>query len=143
LGGYGEYSIQELPDPIVARADIQGDLLIITGNAPGETKVVIKDSLNHVVEVPIFIDALTISPKIVSTTVGGIVDVTISGGNSPYTIETDPTAGVATATPITNNTQYGTATTRVTARGIGTTSMEVKDSSNPAKYAWITIKVNQ
>lgn len=141
LGGFGDYSIRTLPDPEIAGANIQDDLIIVTGVAPGETRVQVGDSSGQTVFLPIFVGALSVSPQNVSTSVGGIANVTISGGRFPYMIDSDPTAGVATAQIINSGQQSTTATIRVTGRGLGQTSMRVKDSSVPVKNVWVRITV--
>jgi len=145
FGGHSPYSIQTPSDEEIATSQIWNSTILINGIAPGQTSVVVKDSslpTPQTATVPITIGALNVAPQNVSTAIGQVTDVTISGGTWPYRIDTDPTAGVATAQMVNINQNNTTATIRITARGRGQTSMIVSDSSVPAKTAGIQITVN-
>jgi len=144
-GGHPPYSIQTPADINIANAQIWNSSILITGVASGQTSVVVKDSSTPTPQtftVPITIGALTVAPQNVSTSIGQVTNVTISGGTPPYTITTDPTAGVATAERISFGGQNLGNNIAVTGRGRGQTSMIVSDSSVPAKTAGIQITVN-
>ncbi|MCD6248848.1 MAG: hypothetical protein J7J98_00780 [candidate division Zixibacteria bacterium] len=79
---------------------------------------------------------LTATPTSVSiASAGGTADVAIGGGATPYSIVTQPDAGVATATLV-------DATLTVTAVADGSTSVVVKDNSSPAQTVTIPVTVN-
>lgn len=145
-GGHPPYSIQTPSNPEIANSQIWNSSILINGIASGQTSVVVEDSSTPTPQtftVPIIIGALTVTPQNVSTTVGAVTNVTISGGVWPYRIDTDPTTGVATAQIININQQnQTTATIAITGRGRGQTSMIVSDSSTPAKTTGIQITVN-
>jgi len=78
---------------------------------------------------------LTATPTSVSiASAGGTADVAIGGGATPYSIVTQPDAGVATATLV-------DATLTVTAVADGSTSVVVKDNSSPAQTVTIPVTV--
>lgn len=148
LGGTTPYLIQTRPDTTIATTQIWNSSIVITGVGSGQTSVVVRDSTEpnpQTVIVPITIGALNMDPQALSFGVGQITSTTISGGKGPYFIETDPVAGVATAEilPINGNQQNNSsATLRIIGKGLGQTSVVVRDSSTPPKTIGIQIVIN-
>jgi|GEM_PF-3749342 len=79
-------------------------------------------------------------PQNVSVTVGQSTSTNISGGKAPYSIQTPPTPGVASA----RISLSGSSGPSLTITGLtpGETLVEVRDSSTPAKIASVDISVN-
>jgi hypothetical protein len=77
---------------------------------------------------------LTATVNPVSVTVGGSQQTVVGGGTAPYSVQTEPTATIATAS-------ISSATMTIHGIAVGSTSMVVKDSSNPAKTVTIQITV--
>ncbi len=77
---------------------------------------------------------LVATPNSVTVVKGSNATVTISGGTTPYTIQTVPNSSVATAT-------ISGATLSVTGLAAGSTSVIVKDNSSPAKTVTVAITV--
>jgi hypothetical protein len=74
------------------------------------------------------------TPNSVTVVKGSTATVTISGGTTPYNIQTTPTSSVATAT-------ISGSTLSITGVGAGTTSVIVKDNSATAKTVSVDITV--
>ena len=148
-GGTQPYSILIPPDNRVAKAEISvsglsGPTLSITGVAPGSTQVKVRDSSTSCPEqnlstqctaiVNIEINAigvLAVTPASVVTIADNPITTTISGGEKPYSILTNPDQSVAVT---------GLAGENLIVTGVapGSTFIEIKDSSTPAK----TVRVN-
>jgi len=139
-GGTTPYTIVTNPTSTVATATISGSTLSVTGVAVGTTSVVVKDnsSPTKTVTVGITVTAtatgLTASPTSVSVAVGSASSATISGGTTPYTIQTAPSSSIATAS-------ISGATLSVSGVAVGVTSVVVKDNSSPAKTVTVSITV--
>ena len=140
--GTGAYSIQTAPTNTIATATMSGSYVYVTGVAGGITNVVIKDATTptaKTVTIPIkvtsAVTALSASVSPVSVGVGSDQSTVISGGTTPYSIQTAPSSSYATAS---------ISSAMVTVHGVaaGSTSMVVKDASSPAKTLTIQISVS-
>ena len=138
-GGERPYSVQIGPNEAVAIVVFSDTNLVITGTAPGQTFVVVKDSSipPRTITVPITIlgPGTLIIPQNISVNVGQVTNTTISGGTAPYSIERDIDSAVATA-------KISGATLTITGVISGQTAIIVKDSSSPAKITSVNIVVN-
>lgn len=142
-GGKGSYSIQSPSNASIAIATIDmssssGAKLTIIGVAPGTTSIVIQDSSNPAQTVTVTITvnavgAIVVIPANISTTAdaNNQVMATISGGAEPYSIQTGPNQTIAIAILSSPN-------LIVTGITNGSTFIDLKDSSTPAK----TVRVN-
>jgi hypothetical protein len=132
--------LQTGPNATVATAQISGSTITVTGVAPGQTSVVIKDSSSPAgtVSVPISINltltdpALLVSSSNVSVRSGSLSSVTISGGTGPYDIAVQPDSTIATA-------QISGNTLMVTGVAGGTTSVTLEDSFLPQQNITVNI----
>ncbi|MDD5720941.1 MAG: hypothetical protein PHT16_00630 [Candidatus Pacebacteria bacterium] len=145
-GGSGTYNVQPQSSTslaiAVATIDISGSLpklTITAGTTPGTTTIVVQDSSSPAKTVTVTITvsaagAIVVTPANISTTVGGggQVIATISGGTEPYSIQTGPNETIAVAILSGTNLIVSSLTTS------GTTFVDIKDSSSPAK----TVRVN-
>ncbi|KKQ47189.1 MAG: hypothetical protein US65_C0014G0001, partial [Candidatus Yanofskybacteria bacterium GW2011_GWC2_37_9] len=137
-GGTTPYMIteQEQPNPSVATARISvigpsGPTLTVSGVAPGQTLLVVRDSSKPVqmVTVQIAIHAigsLAVTPQNISTDLNNPVSATISGGEGPYYMQIRPNESVAMVT-------FQGASFVVSGIGRGNTFIVIEDSSFPIK----------
>lgn len=139
-GGIAPYAIEQFPDPSIATASINGDMVTIVGIGMGGTSMIVKDNSIPMKTVTIFITVmggpggLMATPQYLDMTVGTQKTSTISEGTTPYTIQEQPNQSIATAS-IT-----GTTLT-VVGIGNGHTYVTVKDNSTPFKTVTIDIRV--
>ena len=138
-GGTLPYNIQTGPDSSVAMAMISGSTLTIIGTSPGVTSVTISDSSATPNTITLSVNignhnALSISPQNVSVIVGNSANVTISGGTTPFIVTSPPDPNIAGAV-ISGNTLI------VTGSAVGTTSVTIQDSFQPASTITIPISV--
>jgi hypothetical protein len=142
-GGVEPYSIKTSPNKKIAIAILSGTNLIVSSlTTSGTTFVDIKDSSSptKTVRVNIIVSptVLTITPPDISVKVGEVnSNLSISNGIAPYiiTYQQDITivnAEILTATP---------SNLTITGRALGTSTVTIKDSSNPAKTASVNITV--
>ena len=141
-GGIGSYSIKTKPDTTIAKATLSGFYVYVTAVAAGSTSVTVQDGTTPTAKtktIPIKVTAAvttlsaTVNP--VSVNVGADQQTVISGGTSPYSIQSSPSSSIATAS-------ISGATVTVHGVAAGSTSMVVKDNSSPAKTVTINITVN-
>mgnify|MGYP001569351938 FL=1 len=144
-GGSGTYSIQPQSNAsltiAIATVDISGSLpkLKVTGVAKGTTSVIAQDSSSPIQTITVTITVsnmgdIVVTPANISTDVGAQVTATMSGGTEPYSIQTSPNETNAIATFSGNNLiVFGMAN--------GTTFVDIKDSSAPAKTVRVKILV--
>ncbi len=134
-GGKMPYSVKSNSDSTKVLATVSGSTLSVTGLAVGTATIVVKDSAGtSTVSVPVTVASMIATPNSVTVVKGSIATVTISGGSTPYTIQTAPTSSVATAT-------ISGSTLSITGVGAGTTSVTVKDNSATAKTVSVNITV--
>ncbi len=129
------YSIQSNSDTTKVRATISGTILSVTGLAVGSSTIVVKDSAGaSTVSVPVTVASMVASPSSISVVSGSNTTAVISGGTTPYSIQTAPTSTVATAS-------INGSTLTVTGVAAGSTSVTVKDNSVTPKTVTIPITV--
>jgi len=138
-GGSGDYSIQTPPDTTKATIQSSGSVLVITGVASGTTSVTVKDTSSPVktITIPITIgtNALATSPSTVSVNTTEQKTVTISGGQTPYSIQNPPDTAKAKA-------ELSGATLTITGINTGTTLVMIQDSSSPIKTIGVSITIS-
>jgi hypothetical protein len=147
-GGSGTYSIQPQSNTskAIATATIDvssssGNKLMVKGIASGTTSIIVQDSSSPAQTVTITITvnamgALAVNPANILTTpnASNSIIATISGGNEPYNIKTNSDQSIAIALVSGTN-------LIVTGNAIGTTFVDIKDSSTPTKTAHVPIWV--
>src|SRR3989344_5099928 len=141
-GGKPEYSVKitdpVTPDTTIATAGVTGDTLTIAGMAPGQTSVTVKDSRAdnpRKVLVAITVvnsDGLMAVPASITTTTGGTVVVTISGGTEPYRMSAEPNQTIAVAS-------FSVTKLIISGLGAGQTSATITDSSGRIVTVSITV----
>jgi hypothetical protein len=141
-GGTAPYSIQAQPNTGVASASLSSinssTNITITGIGPGQTSVEVQDSSFPVQTVTIQVtvnsqgSTLTASPQNVSVNSSATVSATISGGTTPYIIQTPADMTVANAVIAGN-------LLTITGVASGQTPVVVKDSSFPVQFATVLI----
>jgi len=123
-GGLAPYTASS-DNPAAATADPPaGDNVTINGVAPGTATVTITDSASNTVAVAVTVTAgippLSLSPSSVTVAAGETADVSISGGQDPYTAASD-NSSIADGT-------VSDSVLAVTGVAEGTTSITVTDS---------------
>ena len=141
-GGKPEYSVKitdpVTPDTTIATAGVTGDTLTIAGIAPGQTSVTVKDSRAdnpRKVLVAITVvnsDDLMAVPASITTTTGGTVVVTISGGTEPYRMSAEPDQTIAVAS-------FSVTKLAIIGLGAGQASATITDSSGRIVTVSITV----
>ncbi|MSU44924.1 hypothetical protein EXS45_01980 [Candidatus Nomurabacteria bacterium] len=147
-GGTAPYVIieQYKPNPSVAIAKISafgpsGPTLTVTGVAPGQTLLTVRDSSDPIqtVRVDISINAvgaLAVTPHDISTGINKPITATIAGGKEPYNIRTGPNESVAVVA-------FAGANLVVTGIERGNTFIVIEDSSFPVqKTTTVQITIN-
>lgn len=146
-GGATPYRIQTEPNKAVATVQISTSsasgypTLTVTGVAPGQTSVVIKDSsipskTTTVIITVNAIGALAVIPHDISTRLNHPTVAKISGGEGPYFIRIDPNGAIAVAVLSETN-------LIITGIAKGNTLVVIEDSSSPIKKtAIIPITIN-
>jgi len=134
-GGKMPYSVKSNSDTTKVGATISGSVLTLSGRAAGSATIVVKDSAGTAtVSLSVTVATMIASPNTVSVVKGSNTSVTISGGTSPYSIQTAPDAAVATAS-------ISGSTVTINGVAAGSTSVTVKDNSASAKTVIIPITV--
>jgi len=123
-GGLAPYTASS-DNPAAATADPPaGDNVTINGVAPGTATVTITDSASNTVAVAVTVTAgippLSLSPSSVTVAAGETADVSISGGQDPYTAASD-NSSIADGT-------VSDSVLAVTGVAEGTTSITVTES---------------
>lgn len=152
LGGTMNFSVQpqsnESKAIAIATIDVSGSsgpqLKITAGTTPGTTTVTVQDSSTpnrQTVTITITVgkigDFKVIPASITTdTNTDNAVTADISGGSGPYSLQTSPNESVAIANVVT-----GTTSLIVIGTGKGTTSVVVKDSSDPVKTVSVVITI--
>ncbi|MGA9116450.1 MAG: hypothetical protein WB626_06725 [Bacteroidota bacterium] len=145
-GGTLPYTLTAEPDTGVAEAELRTDTLTVTPKGPGSTSLTITDSsprpgdgspkvLVLAIAVTGGTGGLTAYPPEVFVEVGHTAPTGISGGVPPYSIQTPPSPGIATA-------MLNENAVMVTGVSLGSTSMVVRDAAQPAHTVTIPITVN-
>lgn len=129
-GGTKPYAVIGSNEPGVATATITDSNFAVTGIQQGEAQISIRDSSlapNIVTFQVLVVNPLTVNPPSVSVGVGSNLaleaNARISGGVTPYTIQTMPNTAVANAQINGNNLLITAGDTR------GSTLVVIKDSS--------------
>jgi hypothetical protein len=143
-GGTSPYSMYSNSNSSVASATLLsgGGYMYLSVNAlsSGSTTITIRDNsptmqfTTLTVTVSGSSSGLTATPSSAAVAVGYSTQVTVSGGTSPYSIQTSPNIYIATAT-------ISSSTVTITGVASGTTQVVVKDNSSPAKTVTIPITV--
>lgn len=139
-GGNGDYSKKTSPNQSIAIAIVSGTNLIVTGIERGTTFVEIKDSGTPIKTVRVTItvsgpDDLVITPSNVAIKTGEVSSIPISSGTPPYVVTNQQNISVATAEIALSTPTMLT----ITGRAPGTTSVIIRDSSNPFRTTTVVI----
>lgn len=141
-GGTPPYSIKATdpvtPDTTIATASVSGSTLSITGIAPGQTTVTVKDSSPNVKKVTISITVvaagdLMVVPTSITVEPGSSVTAVVSGGSGTYSMTTSSDENIALSS-------FSSKNLVVVGLNPGQTSVVIQDTSTPAKT--ITVPVN-
>lgn len=122
-GGSGTYSVIS-NNPAVATATVSGNTVIATLGATGSTVLVVRDAGGNTAQISITVvaaSAPTVAPASGAGNIGGTLQFTISGGASPYTVQSN-NAAITTATIV-----GGNLTANLLASG--TTTLLVRDNN--------------
>ncbi|MCX6136169.1 MAG: hypothetical protein NTV54_01555, partial [Ignavibacteriales bacterium] len=139
-GGVTPYSIKTAPNASVATAAISGSTVTITGMSAGTTSLVVKDAsvpektITISVTVTSSSTSLTASVNPLTVNAGSSGTTTISGGTAPYSITTQPTSSIATAS-------INSSVVTVNGVAAGSTSLVVSDNSSPKKTVTLSVTV--
>jgi hypothetical protein len=137
-GGQSPYTASS-SDNATATASVSGNTLNVTGVAPGTATISVMDDLGASVGVDVTVTAgapLSVSPSSVKVAVEKTDNVTISGGQSPYTASSsDPdvaTTSVSDNTVSITGVSPGSATVTVSDNGTNSAPISVTVSSDNA-----------
>jgi len=138
-GGQEPYFMQIGPSENTAIAVFSGTNLVVSGIAPGQTSLVIKDSSTPakmvIVQITISNGTTDLIIPNVTTKIGETTNTAIYGGTAPYNILTQLNSLIA-------NVQISSTNLSVTGITEGQTTIIVQDSSTPQKVASVQITVN-
>jgi hypothetical protein len=133
-GGTAPYTVSS-SNSVVATAALVNGSLVITGKAPGNATVTVRDAggqtVNAQVTVVVPTAFYTTAPTAVTVAIGGNASFTVGGGVTPYTA-TSSNQNVATATL--NN---GTLT--INGISAGTATILLRDSNNASISLAVTV----
>lgn len=144
-GGVIPYSVTALSPAIAsvspASVTTNGGTFMVTGIAAGTANITVRDATGTVIPVIAIITQtsttpLTVFPSTPAISVGGQVNVMISGGIAPYSV-TSLSPAIASVSPASVTTDGGTYT--VTGITAGTANITVRDAAGTTIYATATI----
>ena len=126
-------------NPAVATAAIARNALAVTGVAPGETTIAVKDSSSPEKTASVHITivspgGLMVIPANIVFKTNDSITASISGGKEPYSIVVGPDETIATAL-------YRDTALIIYGVDAGDTSISIKDSSGTPKIVTVNIKV--
>lgn len=143
-GGTAPYIIGTLPNATIATTQISttgssGPTISVTGVAPGQTLLVVRDSSipAQMVTVQVAINAigaLVVIPRDISTDLNNPISARISGGAEPYNMRIRPNQAIAIV-------EFAGSNIIVSGVGRGNTFIVIEDSSTPMKTTTVQITI--
>ncbi len=144
-GGAGRYSVKSIADETVASVSISSAApgpsnaqnVTISGKKIGSTSIVLQDS-GKIAEITLTVSVkmMAANPSAVSVKKGSSKTIQLSGGIMPYQILTMPNSSIASAT-------LSSSTLNIRGDGVGSTTVTVKDNSNPSNSISIPITITE
>ncbi|MBW7887633.1 MAG: hypothetical protein H3C35_04615 [Bacteroidetes bacterium] len=148
-GGSEKYFIKSISDSSVVNAYIRGESYtldgkrivvmygFIIGKKVGSATITFQDSVNTKLQTKVFVtvEAMLADPPSLSLRVGRKKFIWIKGGTLPDSIVSFPNAYIATVTDFHSNSMY------INGIAAGSTSITIKDNSNPPNLVTVPITV--
>jgi len=139
IGGKPPYSLKSNSDSSIVGAIVRGGLTV-RGKAFGYSNIEVQDSLGYfTIVIPVTVADFVANPDPVTTRINDIQYTRLSGGIRPYSVSKLPDTAIANIAPLIN--ELYSDQFYINGISLGTTSVEIKDASNPPKTISIPITV--